>query len=264
MRHFALTLVVLSLSASCATPPKYDPSEYKLNATLFMQTAAEYRALCYQAYNVARDVLDRDLRTKKPGKRAIVVDIDETILDNSAQQGRLHHLRQTYTSEAWKAWTDLGKAAAVPGSVEFLQYATTKGARVFYVTSRKDNERAGTLKNLRDLHFPLQDEADLMTRSSGNTSKEARRQAIEKMGYRIVLLAGDNLGDHSVDFDAKSVEDRAKAADAHRADFDAKFIVLPNPIYSDWESAIYGGWDPKQSEDTRREMRQQALRDYQD
>lgn len=259
MSKSLIALLALSLTA-CASAPR-DPSEYKLNATLFMQTAAEYRALCYQAYNAARKTFDEDLR-RGTGKRAVVVDIDETILDNSPQQGKLHQEQKTYTSENWKAWTDLGQAAPVPGSLEFLRYAASKGARVFYVTSRKDNEREGTLKNLRLYGFPLKTEADLMTRSSGNTSKESRRQAIEKMGYRIVILAGDNLGDHAVAFDTKSVTERAQAADAHRAQFGAKLIVLPNPVYGDWESALYGGWDPKQTEEERRELRMKALRAY--
>jgi 5'-nucleotidase (lipoprotein e(P4) family) len=239
-----LLAIVLSATTSAQTAPAAAgapaDNEYQTGAVIWQQSSGEARALQYQAYALARLMLDRDLRTRARSKlrRAVVVDVDETILDNSRFQAGLIVNREGFSSAAWIGWCNSAKASAIPGAAEFLNYAASRGVRVFYVTNRGAPEKAGTIANLKQLGFPDVSEETLVVRTDVS-SKEPRRQKISER-FRIVLLCGDNLADFSNVFEGKTIEDRAAAVDAARQKFGTQFIVLPNPTYGDWESAVYG------------------------
>ncbi|HKN82540.1 MAG TPA: HAD family acid phosphatase, partial [Pyrinomonadaceae bacterium] len=160
--------------------------------------------------------------------------------------------------EAWMQWCDRAEAGAVPGAVEFLNYAFRHGVHVFYITNRRQPEKAGTVANLKKLGFPDVREDTVMVREGGTPSKESRRQSVSAR-YRIVLLVGDNLNDFNDDFSGKSVAERKAQVDRERAEFGSRFIVVPNPMYGDWEGAIYGN-QPGINDSDRRAMRKAALR----
>ena len=234
-------------------------NEYQTGAVLWQQSSGEARALQYQAYALARLMLDRDLRTRARSKfkRAVVVDVDETILDNSRFQAGLIVNREAFNSAGWIDWCNSARASAIPGAVEFLKYAASRGVSVFYVTNRGTPEKAGTISNLKQLGFPGVSDETVVVRADVS-SKEARRQKISER-YRIVLLCGDNLADFSNVFEGKTTEDRAAAVDAARAKFATQFIVLPNPMYGDWESAVYG-YASRLSEEEKAAKRKAALK----
>lgn len=222
-------------------------NEYQVSAILFMQKAAEYRALCYQAFNLGRWQLDADFDKKNVKKlpkeqrklaRAVVVDVDETVLDNSPHQAELIKNRMAFDPDVWTAWVNRKQARAIPGAVEFLRYANSKGVRVFYVTNRVERERQGTLENLKTAGFPDVSDETLLLRS-GDSTKEPRRQMIRDKKFRIVLFFGDNLNDFSNAFENKTVADRFIETDKAKDLWGKEFIVLPNVMYGDWENAIY-------------------------
>ncbi|HEX8637009.1 MAG TPA: 5'-nucleotidase, lipoprotein e(P4) family [Pyrinomonadaceae bacterium] len=226
--------------------PEIAVAEYQVGAVLYMQKAAEYRALAYQAFNLAKMNLDADFgkrNTKKLPKaerkmpRAVVVDVDETVLDNSPAQAAQIKNNLPFVQSNWTNWVNMRKARAIPGAVDFLNYAASKGVRVFYVTNRNEAEKQATIDNLKSVGFPDVSAETVVVRAA-ESGKEARRQAIAQK-YRIVLLIGDNLNDLSNVFERKSVADRFAEVDKARQMFGAKFIVLPNAMYGDWESAIY-------------------------
>lgn len=234
-----LTTAVPSKTATALAPEQAD-NEYQVGAVLWQQASAESRALQYQAYKLARLMLDRDLRLHQKSnlKRAVVVDVDETVLDNSRYQAELIVNRQPFTSASWIEWCNRAKASAIPGAVDFLKYAATRGVRVFYVTNRRETEKTGTITNLKQLGFPDVSDETVVVRTDVS-SKEARRQSIRRR-YRIVLLFGDNLSDFSNAFEGKTPEERTAGVEAARQKFGTEFIVLPNPMYGDWENAVYG------------------------
>jgi len=219
-----------------AVQPSYD---HLLNAVLFQQTAAEFRALTYQAFNVARMSLDRDLRrkTRDRRRRAVVVDVDETVLDNSPYQGWQIRNHRNFEQASWSKWTSGGTAQAIPGAVDFLKYAASRGVRVFYVTNRATEELAGTMANLKRHGFPDVSAETVMLRDK-ISSKEPRRAEIRKK-HRIVLLVGDNLNDLSQVFERKPIAERFQAVDDNRARWGTEFIVIPNAMYGEWENAVY-------------------------
>lgn len=228
-------------------------------ATLFQQTAAEYRALCYQSFNIGRFMLDVDLADKSVDKhRIIVLDIDETVLDNSPFQAKSVLNSTTYPTY-WKEWCDAAKAEPLPGAIEFLNYARANGVSIFYVTNRKDNFKEVTIQNLKDKGFPHADAEHVITRSA-EASKEGRRQELLAK-YHISLLFGDNLNDFAEDFEGKDIKSRSDAVDQVSKKFGTRYIVLPNAMYGDWEDAIYG-YNPRASDSIRFEMRRKALKSF--
>lgn len=221
-------------------------NEYQVGAVLYMQKAAEYRALSYQAFNLARWQLDADFDKKNAKKlskserkmpRAVVVDIDETVLDNSPAQAYGIKNRVPFNLQSWYAWGELRKAKALPGSVDFLNYAVSKGVKVFYVSNRDAVQKQATIDNLKGVGFADISADDVILRTA-ESGKENRRKAISEK-YRIVLLMGDNLDDFSDVFEKKTVADRFAEVDKIKDSWGKKFIVLPNAMYGTWENAIY-------------------------
>lgn len=268
--NFARTTVLTCLLLVSANAPAQTPSrqsstdnEYQTGAILWTQSSAEYRALAFQAFSLAQLRLDQDLaqhrsrrgRAKRP---AIVVDSDETVLDNSRFQAELILRGAAYTPQSWTAWCERAEAGAVPGAVDFLNYAFRHGVRVFYITNRRQTEKAGTVANLKQLGFPDVSDDTVMIREQGTTaSKESRRESV-RARYRIVLLIGDNLNDFNDDFAGKSIADRKAQVDRERVEFGSQYIVLPNPMYGDWETAVYGNAS-NLSDAEKRDRRRAAL-----
>lgn len=230
-----------------------------LMATLYYQRAAENKALYYQAFNIAKERIDKVTQSWNSDKRpALIVDIDETILDNSPWEAKSILEGFSYP-EKWQEWTTLGIAEPTAGAVEFLMYATSQGVEVFYITNRKTAEKAGTLKNLIEKGFPCADEAHLFLRDA-ESNKESRREKVAA-NYEIVLLMGDNLNDFSSVFEKADAHNRETLTDNLKDEFGYRFIVLPNPMYGDWESALMNyryNYTPAQKDSVRKS----ALRPY--
>ncbi|HVQ38133.1 MAG TPA: 5'-nucleotidase, lipoprotein e(P4) family [Pyrinomonadaceae bacterium] len=234
----------IAQTASPAAAQGRADNEYQVGALLWTQSSAEYRALAYQTFLLARLRLDQDLihhriRRGASPRAAVIVDVDETVMDNSRYQAELVLRRLPYETASWRAWCERAEAGAVPGAIDFLSYAARRGMRVFYITNRRQPEKAGTVANLKKLGFPDVSEESVMVREDGMTSsKESRRQKVARR-YRIALLIGDNLNDFNDNFAGKAIPERAAQVDLERAQFGTRFIVVPNPMYGDWESAVY-------------------------
>lgn len=241
-----------------ATSPDY---EYLVGSTLWTQSSAEFRALSYQSFSYARLLFDRDLKTKKKGKlkRAIVVDIDDTVMDNSPYEASLVLEHKDFTAADFTDWCKRKVAGALPGSVEFLKYVHAKGARVFYVSNRRPEDKVCTSENLNALGFPDVSDETLLLRVD-TSSKEPRRQMIAGK-YRIVLLIGDNLSDLAQVFEKKSTVERSAAVDAIKDQFGSRFIVIPNAMYGEWESAVYE-YNSQLSNEEKASKRRSALKGY--
>lgn len=210
----------------------------KVWSALWQQRAAEYQALCFQAYNTAKLRLDEALLHKGSRPLAVITDIDETVLDNSPYDAQRAISNQEYTAATWKQWTAQAVCDTVPGAPAFLKYAASKGVTIFYITNRDENERAATLKNLNLYRLPFADDSHL-TLKTGTSSKEGRRQQVTR-DYEVVLLCGDNLPDFDALYDDHPTEqNRAAATQQLRQKFGSKYIIIPNPSYGDFEGALF-------------------------
>ena len=237
-------LIILFILTACSTTRNLSSSgadnsiaDGKLFASVFQQQSAEYKALCFQAYNMAKLQLDQYLQEAPSKPLAIITDIDETVLDNSRYDIQQTLQGKDYEAGSWLEWTARGEADTVPGAPSFLKYAASKGVTIFYITNRNEEERPGTLNNLQRFNLPDADDQHLLMRK-GISSKETRREEVMKK-YTVVLLIGDNLADFSSLYDKRSTEERNLVTRQLANEFGHRFIIIPNPVYGDWESALY-------------------------
>ena len=125
-------------------------NEAQLTAIIWQQKSSEYRALVYQAFNIARVMIDQELKVKRSKKRAVVVDIDETLVNTSPYQAKSITAHQYYP-KGWKEWCNMAIAGEIPGAREFLMHADSKGFNIFYVSNRSVELEENTIKNLKAL-----------------------------------------------------------------------------------------------------------------
>lgn len=237
-----ISLVILSGcndKNKVAEAPEGGTSDFLINATLWYQHSAEMRACYYQAFNIAKLALDNNLREHSGDKPpAIVFDLDETILDNSFYEAQLIFDQETYNPESWKKWSDRECAQALPGAVEFVEYAFATGVEIFYVSNRMEDEIESTFSNIRKLGFPEIPIENYIFRTE-ESSKTARRNIIRE-NYDIILLLGDNLNDFSGIFEDRDKDNGFEAVDKNKDMFGTKYIVFPNPMYGNWEYPLTG------------------------
>lgn len=245
MKDFCF-LIIVAMATSCSISPRISISgvpasektvDSRLMAIAYHQKAAEYRALCLQAYNIAGMRLRENFVEASLKPRAIITDVDETVLDNSPYQAHQFFLNKNYDSESWRQWTAMAQADTVPGAFSFLRNAASKGVTIFYVTNRKENEEEATLVNLKKFGFPDADEGHLLLRAN-SSSKEGRRKTILEK-YNVILYLGDNLADFDSLFDMSTDHSRASQVNVLSSKFGNQFIILPNVMYGDWESGLY-------------------------
>ena len=261
LKAASIAAAFLLFSTAVASAQQKADNTYIEAATLYQQASGEARALEYQTYMLARMLLDRDLGNHRIRmRRAIIVDVDETILDNSRYQGMLIKKGVNYPA-GWTDWCNRAEATSIPGALDFLKYAHSRGVRVFYITNRKIAEKDGTARNLKTLGFPeVNDETLLVRTDTKDDSKEPRRQSVASR-YHVVLLMGDNLNDFSDVFEkSKTVAARLDATEKNRSQFGTHFIVLPNAMYGDWENSIYD-YNFKLSSEEKQAKRRTLLKD---
>ena len=245
-------LLLLLLLSSCATNRQ---THEGLWAVLWVQTSAEYGACAEQAYRAAKEKLELALKiqdwTAAPEQLkdyqhlppAVILDLDRTVLDNSAFQGQLVKEGRAFTRDLWEQWVFMAKASPVPGALEFVRYAETKNVEIFYVSNRTANLEESTRKNLEGLGFPTKRKPDtvLMKEERGWGSDKSSRRKVVAKDYRILLLIGDDFNDFVSGVRGKgmTLKDRKRLANHYKSHWGEKWIMLPNPIYGSWEAALY-------------------------
>jgi acid phosphatase len=246
------------------------PQNDLLNATLWQSNSVEYKANATIVYELARLRLDAALADKnwsavgqtdaaeKPP--AVILDLDETVFDNSGYEAWLVKAGKDYSGKTYDAWTKAVDARAIPGAIEFLKYADSKGVKLFYVTNRDVGQEEATRKNAEKLGLPMGGNVDtfLMSKEKEDwTSKKGTRRAFIAENYRILLLLGDNYGDFSDDYGG-SEADRLKSLQANMAHVGHDWIFIANPEYGSFESAPFLS-DYSKSPDERRQLKINVL-----
>jgi len=273
----APTGTVPAASATQA-PAATDPSD-NLNAVLWIQRSEEYRANSLSIFRAAADHLDAALAERNwdalvPEEReligdatalppAVIMDIDETVLDNSPYQARLIQNGLEYDEVTWAQWVAEKKARPVPGVLEFARAAEAKGVTILYLSNRAQHLQEATLENLRAEGLPVKDESvflGLGTFVEGceqHGSEKTCRRRLAGRDYRVLMQFGDQLGDF-VDILANTTEARTELLDTYGDWFGERWWMLANPSYGGWEPAQFNNaWD--QPAGARREAKRNAL-----
>ena len=239
-------------------------------SVLYVQTSTEFAANNIQTFNNASKALDIALQdstwtaaleqkgnfaSKIP---AIIVDVDETVLDNSSFQSRTILSGLSYPN-GWAKWVNESKATAVEGVYEFLHYANDNNVKIFYVTNRLETFREPTIKNIKKLGLPFDDNANtLLMRVDENVRDKTERRKNIAENYRIVLLLGDQLTDFISTKEAYVFHsDRKKLAKKYSDMWGSKWFMITNPTYGRWELSIYD--EMPKSEDEAIQKRKETL-----
>ncbi|HPE59458.1 MAG: 5'-nucleotidase, lipoprotein e(P4) family [Thiothrix sp.] len=234
-----------------------------ISAVAWKQTAAEYRALYYQGYNMARLQLEKALSAHKDGDKplAVVTDLDDTVLLPLAYWGYLiNHQQDFFDDAAWDQWIPKNQMVLAPGAAEFLKFAADSGVEVFYVSSRDQGEKTFeyALAQIREAGLPFADEAHV-TILRDTSNKETRQQEIAEK-YEIAVFLGDSLNDFQRKYYSKDVDERIRLMAEDRDQYGTRFIVFPNPTDGHWVRAIFGESEPPASEANREIFRKAATR----
>ena len=252
MKKNKLSLILMGLFLLTSCAPVRDTHE-RLNGVLWAQTSAEYVVTYHSAFNQARRSIIKGLSNKQwnavIGARinevaaknpAIIVDIDETILDNSNFQGQLVLNREGFNKDLWHEWVRMHSAKSTPGAVQFLQWVAGKGISIYYITNRSLDSEAYTIKNLIKDHFPNVNANSVLSKGDVDDSSDKtgrRRYVVNK--HRVILLLGDDINDF-LWTGGSSPEERKRIALKYKDNWGNKWILLPNTLYGSWESSLYG------------------------
>jgi 5'-nucleotidase (lipoprotein e(P4) family) len=241
MKRFFILAIILLMFMGCqqnADKASAIPEQENIVlATLWFQQSAEAKALYYQGFNISKERVLEFKKTKGDLPQAVIVDLDETMIDNSPFQGKVIELDKGYTPDFWKEWTSKEMATALPGALDFSRFCDSIGVQIFYISNRHVSELEATMNNLEALGFPFINPENfiLMENTSG---KEDRRNSVAEK-YEIILLLGDNLNDFSNVFESRGDDWGIAVVDKFKKEFGRRFIVFPNPMYGEWEKNIY-------------------------
>lgn len=254
-----------------------DAADDNLNAVSWVQNSAEYKAATVTLYRAAAEQLNEAVKqsnwdalvpeeranTAKGLKPAVIMDVDETVLDNSPYQARLIKNGKEYDEVSWDQWVSEKKAKAIPGVVDFAKAAQANGVTILYLSNRAEHLQAATLENLRAVGMPVANDEVFMGLGTfvkdceqNGSEKNCRRQLAGR-NYRVLMQFGDQLGDF-VQILANTPDARAKVLDQYDDWFGERWWMLPNPTYGSWEPALFNN-DWQQSRASRRQSKQERL-----
>jgi 5'-nucleotidase (lipoprotein e(P4) family) len=235
-------LAPAAMADEVAQAPQCQVREFAMGLR-YQQQSAEVRALQLQAYALARANLQAAIaKAEDPKKLAIVTDLDETAIDNSALLVR--DMEKCHVYDSWDTWGDWelkGHPTAIPGALDFFDFADKAGVAIYYISDRfgEPENKAATIATLKELGFPqVSDENVLLYGPS-----KAERRAVAAKDHQIVLLLGDTLADFDAAFRKVPLDVKRGEVDKNAAHFGADWIVFPNATYGDWSKAPLKAWD---------------------
>jgi 5'-nucleotidase (lipoprotein e(P4) family) len=247
-------------------PPKHGnapifPMEARVGANLYLQTSGEYRACCLTIYRCAADrlamIVAEQSKSEKP--LAVVLDLDETVFDNSAFQTFLYRNNLEYTDELWSVYERNypRDVTMIPGAKEFLTQASALGVTPIFISNRLQANQAGTLEVFSHLGIKVDDPAKqlFLKVAPKESNKTVRREQVAEL-YNVVMYLGDNLRDFSeggfvaqkppadatVTWYLEEIKRRQAAVDQAAESWGRNWFVLPNPVYGEWDKLV--GPDP--------------------
>lgn len=228
-------------------------------ATIWYQQSPEAKALYYQGFNIAKERVMEYKKQKGEKPQAVVVDIDETMIDNSPFQGKMIETGKGFTPELWGDWVAQENALATPGAVEFTQFCQSVEINVIYLSNRLVGELEPTLRNMEKLGFAYVKPENFFLKDSTSAKEPRRLEVSEK--FDIILLLGDNLNDFAEVFENRGDDWGVATTNQFCEEFGRRFIAFPNPMYGEWEKNIYDH-ERVTDEKTRFSMRRNVVKSF--
>ncbi len=239
-------------AAATETSSACTVSQYAM-ALRWQQQSAEAQALQAQTYAMATAKLEqkvKEARTKsnngkgnsapKHQKLAIITDLDETVIDNTALLARDMQQCHDYTTwDTWGAWEQDGHPALINGAKDFLDRADQLGVDIYYISDRSVENLDATLASLEELGLPQVDEDQVLLLGPPKQERRAKVQS----GHRVLMQLGDTLHDFDQRFAGSPLTQQRSLVEQNVEKFGDEWIVLPNPTYGSWSKAALDVWD---------------------
>lgn len=255
VNHFLLlpSSILLSFMLSCNNADLLNHSKRTnrvdstmLGANLYLQSAAEYAFLCKQTYENASAAVSALSEHHQGDKSlAVVMDLDETVLDNSAYQNHLFNSNESYTPDTWDRFVKDGAVkdsliTLVPGAYEFIHHCKSNNIRVIFISNRMNSTRRETAITLAKLGIDTiglnSDDSRLMLLRTDVRNKDARRDTVRKY-YDPQIFIGDNISDFTSELEGLDQEGRRlKVLNGMSKEIGKRWFLIPNMTYGDWVS----------------------------
>lgn len=275
-RGFVLTVVIGVMATGGMVRAEEPVPNDLLLATLWNQRSVEYKGNALTVYALARIRLDEALADKSwtaaPVEQkgdfgnfppAIILDVDETVLDNSPYEVWMMKANQSFSTKTWNQFCAAQISKAIPGAVEFTQYADSKGVKVFYISNRGVETKKDTKENMEKLGFPMGGNVDTFLMQNEKPdwgSQKGTRRAVIAKDYRILLNFGDNLGDFDDRYRTSEAE-RLKVFEEDKAHWGRDWLMIANPTYGSFDTAPFGH-DFKKSREEQRKAKWDVLESW--
>ena len=270
-----LGIALVAMAGTVAKAEEPQPNDLLL-AVLWNQRAVEYKGNALTVYALGKIRLDQALADKSwtaaPVEQqsdyaslppAVVLDIDETVLDNSPYEVWMMKTNQSFSTRTWNQFCAARISKAIPGALEFTQHADAKGVKVFYVSNRDAVTEKDTRENMAKLGFPMGGNVDTFLMQNEQPdwgNRKGTRRAFIARNYRILLNFGDNLGDFDDRYRSSEAE-REKVFEEDKAHWGHDWLVIANPTYGSFDTAPYG-YDFKKSRETQRKAKWDVLESW--
>lgn len=235
------SLMLVTPASSTSSPASDDCSVREYAMGIRYQQSAHAAAAQLQGWTVAEERLRRSLADRRHGEDlAIVTDLDETVLDNSALLARDLEACHTYTGwDTWSDWELEGDPTLTPGAARFFRFADTHDVAIYYVSDRFAENKDATMATLRELGLPQVESGQVLLYG---TSKEERR-AVAEADHEVVLLLGDSLPDFHDAFDGATAAEQEALVERFAGHFGRDWIMFPNATYGTWRDAPLDAWE---------------------
>lgn len=250
----SMLLAPLTAQDRSAVKPEVNPQERNLDAILYLQTAAEYHACCLQAYQVAADQLLQRLQEKKPSRPAVVLDLDETVFDNTRFQTFLYRERLPYSDAWWEIFErdHADEVSLLPGAKTFIQLCQQRQVSTVFISNRS-TQYLSAAQSVFTRHGVDLIGSEWLFRAPGAGGDKSVRRQLAETRFQVLLYLGDNLRDFDEAFrvsrtDEPQLDDltvfarveaeRRQRVEAEKNRWGRDWIIFPNPIYGEWAKLV--------------------------
>jgi 5'-nucleotidase (lipoprotein e(P4) family) len=219
---FVCLITLLAFSSHCLLG-----KEEKLpNDVRWVRESGEYATLCTQTFQLAQDAVREQIKNANGKKMAVVMDLDETVMDNSLYQVERHRQGLGFTQNSWSDWVKRENAELVPGAKSFIDFLRKQPVRLIFLSNRMNENLAATKSNLRKLGVLKADDLFLLRIDKQDTKIKRRAEItggkarMKKAGsFLVIAYFGDSLGDFPP---------------STKKAFGKTHFMLPNPMYGKW------------------------------
>lgn len=267
--HSALLSIALLACTTTKQAPKPETSidesillsQQNADASIWYNTSAENYYLYSQTYAYATSLLAEKLTSLKPGMPpAVVLDIDETVLDNSPYMLELVQRGETYAEESWDKWVNKANCNVLPGAKEFLSFCEENGVTVYYISNRSYKLLDATMQNMNRFQLPNVDPDHVLLKQDESDKTDRRAQATRE--NNVLLYIGDNLRDFDEIFKDRTSSYGKELVKQRLPEMLPQYIILPNPMYGQWQSIFEFPKDAAPADKAKAKVKQAQPMDY--